>query len=201
MKSCLDRLGLAASGSHVGIDLLTNEFDKVIEYNLEIGNMYIICPWAGYESKEDYLKAAKLYNAIGEKCHAKGLQFCYHNHAHEFTEYDGQHGLDIIYANSAPEFVQAEIDTYWVKRAGIDPVAYINSYSGRCPLIHLKDMEANEKMDFAELGNGMIDIPAIIDAAKAAGSKWLIVEQDSCKRPPLESIKISYDYLKKIKVI
>lgn len=198
MKDALGRLGLKASGSHVGVDLLTNKLDEIIEYNLEIGNSFIICPWAKYESKEDYLNAAKFYNKAGEKCRQKGIQFCYHNHAFEFDTFDGEYGLDILYKETDPELVQAEVDTYWVYHAGVNPVDYVKKYAGRCPLIHLKDMEAGENKDFAEVGEGIINIAGIIAASKEAGAKWLVVEQDKCKRPALESVKISFENLKKM---
>lgn len=201
MKAVLDRLGLKAMGSHTGLDLLKNKLDEVIEYNLEIGNPYVICPWAKYETKEDYLEAAKFYNTVGEKCRNKGLQFCYHNHAFEFNTFDGEFGLDIIYRETDPELVKAEIDTYWVQYAGLNPAEYVKKYAGRCPLVHLKDMEAGEDKHFAEVGNGIMDIGAIAAAAKEGGAQWFIVEQDKCKRPALESVKMSFDNLKKMKII
>lgn len=200
MRSYLDSFGLKATGSHTGLDMLTQKFDDVIDYNLEIGNKYVICPWNEYKDKEDYLKAAELFNEIGRKCKDNGLQFGYHNHAHEFSSYDNQYGLDLIYRNTEPELVIAEIDTYWVYYAGINPVDYIEKYKGRCPLIHLKDMEANESKDFTEVGNGIMDMKAIISAAKDSGTEWFILEQDVCKRPALESIKISYVNLENMNI-
>jgi sugar phosphate isomerase/epimerase len=200
MKEALDRLGLKPAGSHTGMKLLTGKLDEVIEYNLEIGSPYIICPWNEYGGLEDYKEAARLFTRIGEKCTKRGLRFCYHNHAHEFRTYDGEYGLDIIYRETPPEFLAAEIDTYWVYYAGVNPPDYIRKYSGRCPIVHLKDMEAGEGRDFAEIGNGVIDIAGIIDAAKDAGAEWLVVEQDVCKRPSLESAGISFGNLKVINI-
>jgi len=201
MKKYLDGFGLKAAGSHVGLDLLTRNLDEVIEYNLEIGNKYIICPWNGYKEKEDYIKTAELFNEIGRKCKENGLAFGYHNHSHEFETFDGEYGLDIIYKKTDPRLVIAEIDTYWAYYAGVNPVDYIRKYNGRCPLIHLKDMEAGEGRDFAEVGSGIIDIKSIIQAGKDAGCEWFIVEQDVCKRPALESVKISFENLKKMNII
>ncbi|MCG8500758.1 MAG: sugar phosphate isomerase/epimerase [Firmicutes bacterium] len=198
LKACLDRLGLKAAGSHVSMDQLTSNLDEVIAFNKAIGNAYIICPWAEFETKEDYINTAKKFNEIGQRCNENGLIFCYHNHDHEFDVVDGNYGLDILYGESAENLVKAEIDTYWVQYAGVDPVGYIKQYRGRCPLIHLKDMEAGEKKDYAEIGNGVMDIKAIVDAAKENGAKWLVVEQDECKRQPLESVTISFENLKKM---
>ena len=76
MKEALDRLGLKSVGSHTGIDLLKDKLDEFIDYNVTIGSKYIVCPWESYESKEDYLKAAKLFNDIGKKCKALHIQLC-----------------------------------------------------------------------------------------------------------------------------
>ena len=201
MKEALDRLGLKAAGSHTGIDLLKTKLDDVMEYNLEIGNKYVICPWAPFKTKEDYAEAVGLFNETGVKCRARGLQLGYHNHDFEFVSFDGEYGLDILYKGTSPENLVAEFDTCWVFYAGVDPVQYIGKYSGRCPIIHLKDLKSKDSKEFIELGDGVIDIPAIVKAAEAAGSRWLVVEMDSCPRPTLESAKICIDNLKKMNLI
>lgn len=198
MKEYLKMFGLKVFGSHIGIDILTNKLDEEIEYNLEIGNKYIVLPGNQYGSKDDYLRAAEKYNEIGLKCKANGLQFCYHNHAHEFESFDGEYGLDIIFKNTDPQLVKTEIDTFWVYYAGVDPLDYLSKYSGRCPLVHIKDMEAGEDKINTEVGSGIIDIKSIITVAEAAGSECLIVEQDTCKMPSHESVEISFNNLQKI---
>ena len=201
MKETLDRLGLKAAGSHTGIDLLKDKLDEVIEYNLEIGNKYVICPWAPFKTKEDYVDAARLFNEIGAKCKARGIQLAYHNHDFEFVAFDGVYGLDILYSGTSSENLVVELDTCWVFFAGVDPVEYIGKYKGRIPLVHLKDLKTKDRNDMIELGDGMIDIEAIARAAEAAGSEWLVVEMDTCPRPTLESARICIENLKKMKVI
>lgn len=201
LKNCLDRLGLKAAGSHVSLDLLKDSLDEQIDYNLEIGNPFIVCPWSDPKSRQEYLELAAILNKVGEKCKNKGLQLCYHNHAHEFNTFDGEYGIDIIFNNTDAELVKAEVDTYWVQRAGLNPVQFIKKNSGRCPLVHLKDMESGEEKFFAEVGNGVMDFSSIIASANEAGAAWMIVEQDKCRRPALESVTISYQNLKKMGMI
>jgi sugar phosphate isomerase/epimerase len=197
LKKVLDRTGLKAAGSHVGIELLKKDLNGVLEYSLEIGNKYIVCPGVPYKSKEDYIEMAKFFNEVGERCKEKGLIFCYHNHAHEFEIYDGEYGLDILFKNTDKESVKAEIDVYWVKYAGVDPLEYLKKFSGRLPLIHLKDMDGKDRSN-TEIGNGIIDFKKIVKVAEENGVEWLIVEQDECKRSPLESAKISLENLRRI---
>lgn len=196
LKEELDKLGLVASGSHVGLDLLRNNLEEVIKYNLIIGNKYIICPWSDFKDKAEVLELAIFLNEVGKECKKNGLQLCYHNHAHEFKEIDGLIGLDFLYLNTKTEALKAEIDTYWVKRAEIEPIEYMKKYKGRCPLIHLKDMEDSEEKFYTEIGSGTMDIKGIAYAAKEIGAAWLVVEQDECRKSPLESIKISFENLK-----
>ena len=86
LKALLESLKLKACGSHVSLTELTDNIDAVILYSLEIGNKYIICPYAEVNSKEDVLELAAKLNVIGQKCKDSGLIFGYHNHAHEFKE-------------------------------------------------------------------------------------------------------------------
>lgn len=196
MKAELDRLGLKVTGSHVGMDILRNNLEETIAYNLEIGNKYIVCPGTKGDTKEHYLEVADFFNRVGEKCKEKGLQLGYHNHAHEFKLFDGEYALDILYNNTNAELLKVELDTYWVQYAGVDPIAYMKKYAGRCPLLHQKDMEAGEEKGFTEVGNGIMDIKGIHAAVEEIGVEWFIVEQDRCVRPQLESVAISFNYLK-----
>ncbi len=201
LKSYLDAFGLKTAGAHIGLEDLKNNVEQIIEYNMQLGNKYIVCPWASYEGKEDYIRMAELLEEICRKLKASGLQLCYHNHAHEFESFDGAYGLDIIYSKVDRELLSAEIDTYWVTYAGLNPVQYVAKYSGRAPLIHIKDMENSEKREFAEIGTGTINIRAIAEQAEKSGTEWLIVEQDVCKREPIESVSISIENLRKMNLV
>jgi sugar phosphate isomerase/epimerase len=90
-----------------------------------------------------------------------------------------------------------EMDLYWVSKAGQDPIALIEKHPGRFPLMHLKDMDSTPKHFFTEVGNGTIDFKSILTHAKTAGLKYFFVEQDVTPGSPFDSIKKSYDYIKK----
>lgn len=203
LKAFLDGLGLKVAGSHTPIEQIVEDVQPAIDFALEVGNKFVVCPYLGdnwRENAEGYIRVAKILEEAGAKCKEAGIQMCYHNHSFEFIRFDGEYGFDILYANSDPELVQLELDTYWVKDGGEDPVEYINKYSGRVPLIHLKDMRGDESRSFAEVGAGILDMNAIFEAAEKAGTKWYIVEQDVCPGSPLDSAKISIDNLKKMGV-
>jgi sugar phosphate isomerase/epimerase len=50
----------------------------------------------------------------------------------------------------------------------------------------------------AEIGEGNLDWPEILEACVEAGTEWYIVEQDTCQRDPFESLAISYRNLREM---
>jgi sugar phosphate isomerase/epimerase len=196
MHALLHELHLAPTGAHVGLDQLETNISGVIDYHLTIGSRFVACPWMPEGRRQDadgWKRTAELLNGIGETCARQGITLCYHNHDFEFTRFDGQTGMDILYSNTDPRYLQAELDLYWVKKAGEDPAAYMQKFAGRLPLLHLKDMA--EDGAFAEVGTGILPWDAIFAAAPEIGVQWYIVEQDVCRRPCQESIAISFHNL------
>jgi sugar phosphate isomerase/epimerase len=200
VRAELDTLGLQASGMHVGLDRLERQLDAAIADMRTIGARHIVCPAAPLdrrESAEGYRSLAQTLNRIGRECQAQGLQLGYHNHNFEFQRFGDQTGYDILFAETDPALVKAELDVYWAAFAGQDPVALIRNLGSRVPLVHLKDMAAGSRA-FAEVGHGTLDFPSILAACDDAGVEWLIVEQDRCERPPLESVGMSLAYLRSL---
>jgi sugar phosphate isomerase/epimerase len=201
LRRLLDDLNLRPAGSHTGLDQLESNLNAALDYNQAMGNHFVVCPYLPQErrgSADAYRALGDVLNRAGAACKQRGLQLCYHNHDFEFQQFDGQYALDILYAATDPDLVKAELDTYWIKKGGADPAAYIRQYFGRCPLIHLKDIAPDAKGSFAEVGEGTQDWPAIFAASEAGGARWYIVEQDVCPRPPLESVAISLGNLRKM---
>jgi sugar phosphate isomerase/epimerase len=119
-----------------------------------------------------------------------------------------------VLADRAPH-VGLEIDVHWVARGGLDPVRTLQRYAGRVELVHLKDyrialltdadlraLAAGEpgafvsNVQFAEVGEGNLDFPAIIRTATDIGAAYLLVEQDErYGRTALECLQTSYDNL------
>jgi sugar phosphate isomerase/epimerase len=198
MKALLEELGLKPAGSHISLGLLETELGSAIDYSLGIGNPYVVCPWLAQDRWQDAAAlhtTAESLNRIGAACRQQGLQLCYHNHAFEFESIGDRRILDILYGETDPELVRAEVDTYWVQFAGLDPVELIGRWSERVTLVHLKDMDPEDRA-FAEVGEGTLDWMAIFAASEEVGAEWYTVEQDRCKRHPLESARLSLDNLR-----
>ncbi len=124
LKGHMERLKLFPVGSHVSLELLEKDLKGVIAYCKEIGNPYVVCPWAPIKDLESVKKFAALFNSYGEKLQASGLEFCYHNHDHEFAVVNGRYALDLLFEETDPSLVEIEFDTCWIYAAGADPVGF-----------------------------------------------------------------------------
>ncbi|MFD0960414.1 sugar phosphate isomerase/epimerase family protein [Paenibacillus chungangensis] len=202
MRDLLQELNLKAIGSHISLKSLEDNLEGEISYLKTIGAKYAICPWMPVEAREAEAWKANIdkFMAIGKRLNEEGIVFAYHNHEFEFqVELDGEMVFDALYARIAPQYLQVEMDIGWVQYAGIDPLQYIAKYAGRLPLLHLKDFlkgDSDSAIDTVELGRGDLQLLPIIDAASKASVEWLIVEQDRCANPPLESVAESIAWLK-----
>lgn len=198
VKALLDELGLEVIGTHIGYQRLVDHLDEEIAYHKAIGNKYLVVPYLTEEQRqwEDVFdNLAKIGTAVKEA----GLVLCYHNHDFELTEkLDGKPVFDAMFESVPADLLQVEMDTCWVHYGGYDPVEYIERYAGRLPLVHLKDMsrDGDGKAVTVELGKGEVNLSAIADAAVEAGVEWIIVEQDFCANPPIQSIETSIQWIK-----
>jgi sugar phosphate isomerase/epimerase len=194
VRALLDELGLKVSSSHVGIDLLEKDLDRTLETYQTIGCPLIVVPWIGEQRRGDFMALAEALNQIAEGVTAAGMRLAYHNHAFELEDRDGTTGLEILAEHTDPAKVGLELDCGWVHKAGKDPLAYMQKLAGRLPVIHVKDVSADG--DWAEVGQGAIPYGPIVAAAPGLGVEWLIVEQDTSKRSPLESLGMSIKWLR-----
>ncbi len=193
-KQLLGDIGLTPVSAHVGLNELSVDAAAVIDVLHTLGVKYAPLS-AGADSDEDWREIAKALETGGAKLREAGLTLCYHNHAHEFEKIGGQYILDFLFDSTDPAHLAAQIDTYWVKFGGEDPVAFVKKYAGRCPLLHVKDMTGDESPTFAEVGRGIIDWAPVFAAGAEAGVEWYIVEQDECAGDSIESARVSAEYM------
>ncbi len=197
----LKELGLRVAGLHVGLDRLKNDLDSVLAEAEVFGTKDLILPYLEENMRtiEGYTGVRRFLNDLAVRLKGKGYRISYHNHDFEFfTEMEGKTALENLLDPSGGNEVLAEIDVYWVKKAGRDPLSFIRNYAGRMPMIHLKDMSGDGKQSFAEVGTGLIDFEPILKWGEKNGIEWYVVEQDVCPGDPMDSLKISLDNLNKL---
>lgn len=200
VKQVLDEKQLRVAGSHTALDLLRGEkLKETIQYNQEIDNKLIICPYLPEnkrDSMDSYKRTAEELNAIGKVCHEHGMAFGYHNHDFEFDALNGTTGFDLIFENTDPAFVKIELDCFWAIYAGHNPTKIIEKYDNRVVSLHIKDMiEADGKRRSTEIGFGKLNLKEFLKFAKSNCLDWLVVEQEDFDRDPMESAKINRDNL------
>jgi sugar phosphate isomerase/epimerase len=199
VKAILDHLDLQAVANHVPLAELESNLAQVIENQKILKSKYLVCPYImpDRRSEEDYRALIALLNQVGETCKEEGITLCYHNHDFELERLsDGRKVLEAIFDDTNAENVKAELDVYWLAKAGEEPTEWMNRYKGRAPLIHLKDMTTDAEQFFAELGTGGVDMDGVLAAGEQTGVQWWVVEQDVSRLTPFESIEISINYLK-----
>ena len=222
IKSMCEDIGLVPISAHVPYLEMVADPEGVLGTYAAIGCKYIAVPYLTPELRpgtEAFPEVIKNIDMLGEVCKKLGMTLLYHNHDFEFARLDGKYALDVLYDEVPAEKLQTELDTCWVKVGGEDPAEYLRKYSGRSPVLHLKDFvgqksenmyeligiastatERSEEFELRPLGKGVQDFPSILEAAKEAGTKWLVIEQDnpSLDMTPMQSIKVGIDYLKTI---
>jgi len=220
-KDSLDKCGLEAVSAHVPYRDMIQNPDSVIDYHIDIGCKYIVIPFLNNEDRgggEKYEEVKKEIAKLGEIVNKKGASLLYHNHEFEFIDYKGKYALDDLFDSVPANLLQTQIDTCWALIGGVDPAEYIIKYSGRSPVIHLKDFDSSNggkikaaydligeakkarsqgSFPFRAVGHGIQDIPGILKAAQKAGASWLVVEQDlpSPGKTSLECAKESLMFL------
>ncbi|GAA1672877.1 sugar phosphate isomerase/epimerase [Glycomyces endophyticus] len=205
------------SGGLTGEESLTTAFGKFVDDAQALGADMIRIGMLPAESMRDPAAVAAFADACQEvavRLADHGIRLHYHNHHVDFAKYDGRYLLDVV-AERSP-LVGLEIDAHWVQRGGLDPVRTLRKYAGRVSMVHLKDyriarlpdevyaaLDAGDRepwqeamgriVQFAEVGEGNLDFPSIIDTAVAIGADHLLVEQDEWYgRTALDCLATSY---------
>ncbi|MFJ7755619.1 sugar phosphate isomerase/epimerase family protein [Peribacillus muralis] len=202
-------------------ETLTNDFEKIINdckalecHFLRIGML----PFTTIGDKDKILDFVKKAEEAAGRLEEHGIELYYHNHHIEFQKYDGEYLLDIIKNNTRK--IGFELDVHWIQRGGLDPVEVINKFEGRIALIHLKDYRIGQMdmsgfendfdqtkffqafsnvIQFAELGEGSLDLEAIIEAGLKSGSQYFLIEQDDVYgRDPFDCLETSAEHLRSL---
>jgi len=193
VKDTLDDLDLEIAGNHMPGE---RDLDKLVSVNkdLDCDAVWGPCmPEGKLPTDEEECRTMVEYsNSVGSYLKERGIQLYYHNHSKEFEKIGGRYIMDWLLEDTDPGNVAGEIDVMWAQHADVDPAEYIAKFPGQVPLVHIKDMD--EDHEFIEVGHGVLDFDSIFEACEEVDTEWYIVEQDTCKKPPMESVRISFNY-------
>lgn len=209
----LKETSLKAVSLHLDTGLFLRAQDKLpaaLDDAVKRGFQYVVCPYIAPADRggvEVIKRLAETLSRAGQRCRAAGLALAYHNHAFEFEPAGSKTLLDILLESTDPKLVGLELDIMWAKVAGVEPVAVLEKYKGRIPLMHVKNLRAgiekryNEQAPrdgFVEAGKGIINMKPVLAAAAHSGVKHYFVEQDQTPGNPLDSLRESFQYLKNL---
>jgi sugar phosphate isomerase/epimerase len=208
--------GLALNSSHFEWDSVVNpkddsysDFSKILDKAKEVGLKHLVIPYladGNRKTLDDYKKVAAHANKAAALAKSAGIQLSYHNHNFEFEpKENGVSGFDVFVKEFSAD-MKFELDVFWVKAGGLDPVQLVNKLKGRVTQLHLKDLKKDIPIPsyssvpadaFQEVGDGIIAMAPLLAAAQEAGVEHCHVEQDQSP-DALASIKQSIDFLNKL---
>ena len=225
IKALLDELGLKCISVHQGPDFFAEDPQGAVDYLKGFGVKYVVIPW--YEVSKlagtpEWNDTVAIFRKTADLLAANGMMLGYHNHDFEFKTFEGKYLHDHIFDSVDADKIFPELDTCWVRYAGLSPEDKICQFAGRVPVVHLKDFtckslgggpvyalidnDGNEQssdnkedngFEFRPLGMGIQDFGKILEACEKSGTETVIVEQDQTyAMSELEAAKIAREYLK-----
>ncbi|MBT3382770.1 MAG: sugar phosphate isomerase/epimerase [Prolixibacteraceae bacterium] len=195
-------IGIKQIAGSTSFEQIKTDANKYYDQYHELNLKYIVVYWpwigGGPFMLDDCKKSAETLNILGAKAKHNGLTLLWHNHDKEFHEMEKGLPFDYLMENTDPSLVQCELDIYWVKKGGGDPLTYLKKYPGRYSILHVKDMAPGDEQDFICPGSGIIDFAPIFKEAQKQGIEHYIVERDN-EPDGLGCLKSSAEYLKNLR--
>ncbi len=204
IRACLDSLGLKAVSAHVPLGEFERDLEGTVRAYEKLGCEFLAIPWMDEGRRGDpgrFQETLDYFPVMSARCRQAGIQVLYHNHSYEFEKTQtGAYWLDMLYDSVESRDLAAELDLCWVKVSGVDPVAYMKKYAGRCPVLHIKDfIRERDRVAQVALGEGELELGAILAQAGPSQVQWLVVEQD--EHPygePMENMRKSMEYIRRL---
>ncbi|MEJ5311107.1 MAG: sugar phosphate isomerase/epimerase [Anaerolineae bacterium] len=187
-------LGLVVPSAHTGLPLGDTK-NEVLDAMRAIACPRIITGKgpADFETLDKIKATCDLFNQANQVARENGMAFGIHNHWWEYLQVEGRYVYHVMLELLDPT-IFFELDTYWIKTAGVDPAQVVREMGARAPFLHIKDGPCVKGEPMTAVGDGVMDFPAIVEAGKPH-TAWLIVELDRCATDMMEAVAKSYTYL------
>lgn len=223
VKTSLAKARLTASGAHcLRASMSDDEVSRTIDFCHEVGMPYMIAAvpsikpgGSGGTDKsasgnpfehiglEDWRWSAERFNSIGARVKSAGMRFAYHNHNIEAQTYGNIVAFDEVLRLTDPSVVGIEFDTGNFIAGGGDPYPYLEKYSHRFELAHVKEWVTpftptftSNFPKYADFGKGSTDWKRHLDALHKAGVKKIFIEQDGTGAgDELGAVRQAYQFL------
>jgi sugar phosphate isomerase/epimerase len=209
-KTLIGKYGLRMQSMLTGYEKLRDDLPSVIKDAKDVGATYVGTAWIPHQgpvTRQHIDQASTDFAKSAKALAAEGLQFHYHVHGYEFQPSADGTLLDTLVKQS-PSEVAFEMDVFWVARGGGNPAELLTKYPGRFLLMHLKDIAKGTTLGdptgtapdetSVPLGQGQIDWPAVVKAAKASGTKMFYIEDEHPKAE--DQVPVTLKYLAGLRV-
>ena len=211
-KELLKEAGLHAVSLHEDLGSVRKDPDAVIREANEFQTKHIVITGMyrfDYSDKAAVCKLASDLNHAATELKKSGIQLSYHNHNCEFRKVEpGLTAYELLIRETDPDLVGFEFDSYWPTEAGVSAPDVMKRLGTRMKLFHINDrgtritgpsMTPILTSDSMELGDGNMDLDALLTQAKAVGVDAVILEthKNGIDKSPLRSLERSAEYLKR----
>lgn len=187
LRDALADAGLALASAHVPLADLRRDPDAVAAEHLTLGTPLLVVPWLAPEDRPGDLAGweglGRELDALGARLGEAGLRLAYHHHDFELARHGGRDGLTALLDAAAPERLGVELDAGWLAAVGEDPAAWLAAWAPRVARLHLKDLDPGRTPPWTDVGDGTLDVAAVLEAAAAGGVAWALVEHDEPADP------------------
>jgi sugar phosphate isomerase/epimerase len=197
LRAVLDRLGLRAPSTHVGVGVF-DDLDRQLDEARTLGHEYLTVasfPADRRRTLDDVRRFGDRFNEAGAIARRRDVWIGFHNHAEDFTPVEGQAPYDVLVARTDPSVVRLQLDTGNLAMAGRDPHAYMQRFGARYWSFHVKDVPKMRATADTELGKGILDFRRLLASIPRLGDKHLFVEQETYPGAPIDSARRDYGYL------
>lgn len=200
LRRVLDANGLKCCGTHIVLeDMLGDQLADTVDFNLTLGNPYLIVRWLAEprrSSQAGFAETVKLFAEIAAKLKPHGLRIGYHNHDYIFERFGGELLWNIL-ADGTPKEVVLQLDTGNAALVGQDPVQLLERNAGRSATIHLKPF--SKRNPKAYIGDDELPWPEILRLCRTTGAtEWFIVEYEEEGVPPLTALKANLESVRRL---
>ncbi|MBT8478404.1 MAG: sugar phosphate isomerase/epimerase [Gemmatimonadetes bacterium] len=194
-RAQVESLGMKVSSSHTPW-ANRSPIDEVVEALGELGLKRAIGGFMpdDFRDLDAVRRTADTCQGLIDQLEPQGIELAIHNHWWEFELMEGRPAMHHL-AEMVPA-LHYELDTYWAANFGAcDPAEELARIATKAPLLHIKDGPLEQKQPMVAVGQGKVDVRAVIAATDPGTVEWLVVELDACATDMMTAIRESYEYL------
>ena len=212
-KKLISESGLKVISLHSYLNSIEENPEAVAKEALSFGTDTVVITGMyrfDYGNFAEVKKLAERLNMAGKALLPYGVKLLYHNHNVELQKVsEDKTAYDLIVENTDPQYVNFELDTYWMADGGADVTALVNKLSDRMVMWHINDRGCRKKGPFitpilkedaAELGTGNMPLDAILETVKVnTGVEAIVLEthKNWIDNDPIKSLTVSAEWFRK----